>query len=391
MQLKCKGKISHALAAATCSLLAGTGQAATKDGNWDFTHLHYSEVDRVTVDETLLIYEKGKDEEKGFTFKFYHDTISGATPSGAAPSDTYTSPSGQVYNAGAEQHLLPITDERYAVAAEWSRQHNRLQSSSFGFSLSDELDYSSLGLHYSSERDSKNRLETYKKGFSLSLDYINPEGGVPTPLAPTTDTTRYDSEQKAVVDFLAGYSQVMNRRAVMDFNYTFSYAQGYLTDPYKVISVSNSPLQFEYRPESRASHAFFIRSIYNQKGGILKGSYRLYIDNWGVLSHTVDGSYRMRSAWKGWVVKPRLRFYLQSAASFYSYSYFQATPVTGYASSDYRLGNLATVTMGLYMNRKLKSKRMLSMRLELMQQADRAGVFEPVNVFIAQLSYQYSD
>lgn len=379
------------LAAATCSLLTGTTQAASKDGYWDYTHLHYSEADRVVVDETLLIYKKGKDEEKGFIFKLYHDSISGATPSGAAPSDAYTSPSGQVYEAGAKNHLLPIKDERYAVAAEWSRQHNRLQSSSFGLSLSDELDYSSLGLSYSSERDSRNRLQTYKKGISLNLDYINPEGGVPTPLAPTTDTTRYISEKKATVDILAGYSQVMNRRAVVDFNYTFSYSQGYLTDPYKVISIYELPLQFEYRPDSRASHSFFTRGVYNRKGGIFKASHRLYIDSWGIISQTVDSSYRMRRPWKGWVVQPRLRFYLQSSASFYSYSYFQATPVTGYASSDYRLGNLSTVTMGLQLSRKLTRKRKLSMRFELMQQADRAGVFEPLNIFIAQISYKYSD
>ena len=393
MQLKQKGKLSQALAVATCSLLSASAQAVDKNTSWDFTHLHYAEDGRVTVKEQVVSYTREQSDEKSFSFKLYHDSISGATPNGAAPGDTYTSPSGQTYIT--DPGITPLhqfADERIAATAEWKQQLGRLKSSKLGLSISDELDYTSVGASYTRDRDTKNRMRTYQLGASVSLDQINAEGGIPTPLAPSTDTTRYESDNKVTVDLLAGMTQVLNRKSLLQLNYSMGLSSGYLTDPYKFISVNGSgvdPLQFESRPASRWSHSFFARGLFNRKGDVAKVSYRLFVDDWGILSHTLEGRYRYKRKKNGWSLQPHLRIYTQKAANFYGYIFFQDTPVSSYASSDYRLGNLQTVTIGLYANRKLSHKREFGIRVEYMQQSDRAGWFDTVDTLIAQISYKY--
>lgn len=390
VQLKSKGKVSKALAVATCSLLSASAQAAEKNTNWDFTHLHYAEEGRVTVQGQVVAYKREQSDDKSFSFKLYHDSISGATPNGALPTDTYTSPSGQIYSGTP---LQSFSDERLAASLQWQKQLSRLESRKLGLSISDELDYSSLGGSYTLDRDTSDRMSTYHRGVSFSLDHIYADGGIPTPLSPSTDMTRYASDNKVVVDLLAGVTHVLTRKSLMQMNYTLGLSNGYLSDPYKFVSVTGAgvePLQYEYRPNTRIGHSFYVRWLANRNGGdVERLSYRLYMDDWGIFSHTLDIRYRLRRKNNGWAVQPHLRIYTQSAASFYAYSFFQDTPVTGYASSDYRLGNLQTLTAGVYLNRKLGRKSEFGMRFEYMQQTDRAGWFDTVDTLIAQISYKH--
>jgi hypothetical protein len=389
VQLKRPGRIHQALAVATYSLLTGHNAAAAENKQLDFTDLHYAETGRVTVDEQVFSLQRDRKKDKTFTLKLFHDAITGATPNGAAEPSTFTSPSGSTYDTT----LAKIVDERYAVTADWESEKSRLVKVNYGLSYSTELDYDSLGANWRKQRDTSNRMRTYSYGISINYDTVRAEGGIPTGLAPITDTTRTSRETKVVADFLAGMTQVLNRRSLLQLNYTLGYSTGYLTDPYKIITVSGAApynLQFEKRPGQRLGNSLYLRYIQRQKDGdVLKAAYRYYIDNWGIVSHTLDLKYRNRISNK-WYVQPHLRVYTQAAANFYGYVFYSDTAVGGYASGDYRLGNLASLTAGVQMGQKVSRKLDVNVRFEYLQQLDRLHRFDTLEAFIAQISFLYT-
>jgi hypothetical protein len=88
-------------------------------------------------------------------------------------------------------------------------------------------------------------------------------------------------------------------------------------------------------------------SVYHFTSNILYLSYRRYWDDWGIGSHTIDARYRLPlplgdSAF----VEPHVRFYTQTAADFYRFGLIQGAPLPQYATSDYRMAGLQTVTLG---------------------------------------------
>ncbi|MBD3671031.1 MAG: DUF3570 domain-containing protein [Gammaproteobacteria bacterium] len=392
MQLKQTGRLGPALAAATCTLLSGQGAQAAETEQVDVTSLQYREVDRVNVDEEVIaLKRKGKDEKR-FSLKLYHDTITGASPNGAYfPSDTYTSPSGSSYSST----LAPITDERYAVSADWEREDSRRQKTQYGLAYSIELDYDSLGANWSRSRDSQNRMRTYSYGYGFNYDVIHAEGGNPVGLAPATDTTRSNQDNKLLFDFLGGVSQVLNRQGVFQLNYGLSLSNGYLSDPYKFISIDNDAvvdnLLYEKRPDTRLGHSLYARVIYNIDDNVLKGSYRYYIDDWGILSHTLDMRYRYKLN-NDFYLQPHFRHYSQRAADFYSIVFYDAPAASTYeyASADYRLGNLDSLTLGLQAGTRIGKRTDLSLRYEILRQTDRLGEFPSLNASILQLSFRYT-
>src|SRR5690606_467928 len=136
----------------------------------------------------------------------------------------------------------------------------------FGANLSKEYDYTSLGASATLAWDFNNRNTTFTTGLSFNLDTVKPVGEIPDGLTamPTTITVNKasvgDSDNKTVVDVLLGITQVIGRKTLMQFNYTYGQDDGYLTDPYKILSVvteagtttlAATPYLYEQRPDSR--------------------------------------------------------------------------------------------------------------------------------------------
>lgn len=389
MQLSSRGRIGQALAVATYSLLANHPAAATQNDVLDITDLHYAEESRVTVDEQVFSLQRDRTRDRKFSLRLFHDTITGATPTGAADPIAFTSPSGNTYTST----LAPIRDERYAVTADWESQPERLVKKNYGLAYSTELDYDSLGASWRKQWDSKDRMRTFTYGLSLNLDQVHAEGGIPTGLAPTTDTTRTASADKKVIDLMFGMTQVINRSSLWQLSYTLGVSNGYLTDPYKVITVAGGPseLQFEKRPDSRLANSVYFQYIKSrQDGDVLRASYRYYLDDWGILSHTIDIKYRFRKS-GGWYVQPHFRVYSQSAADFYGYKFYSTSggAIEGYASGDYRLGNLASLTGGLQTGRQFSKRLDASLRFDYLYQRDRLYLFPDNTAVIVQASFRY--
>jgi hypothetical protein len=154
-----------------------------------------------------------------------------------------------------------------------------------------------------------------------------------------------------------------------------------LTDPYKIVSVVDPVTGdmtpgpdagvglylYENRPSTRTKQSLYGLVKHDFGGNVLDASYRFMTDDWGVDSHTAEIRFRWRfSADK--FLEPHVRFYSQSAATFYHTVLFDGEPLPQFATADYRLADLSAVTLGLEFGTKT-SLGQFSARLEVYRQS----------------------
>jgi len=407
--IKKNNRLTGMLASAGCALLSGLptqAQAAELD-LWDFdtATLIYAEGDgRVSALEPVISATRNFDSETKLNLKLAIDTLTGASPNGATPSDqaqTFARPSGKGrYTISEGEQPLDDTfkDGRGAFSATWSAPINRDWAYTAGGYLSSEHDYQSLGANGSVSRYLNQKNTTLTFGMNLSSDTLNPEGGLPVGLnrVPTFGSTAFStdfdnsrdgsSDNKQVVDIILGLTQVIDRKTLVQFNYSLSASSGYLNDPYKIVSViddasganygghyqlaGNNLYLYEKRPDSRLKQALFWqgkRQLNN--GDILDLSYRFMFDDWGINSHTLDLRYRWNLGQH--YLEPQLRWYSQSAADFYQrYVTASEYPALDDVSADYRLGDLDTYTIGLRYGYHLREGKELYTRVSFYQETN---------------------
>lgn len=393
------------LAAAGCALLTGLPNQAQAGEleNWDFdaaTLLYVEGNSRVSALEPVISATRNYDSETKLNLTLSGDTLTGASPNGATPSDqvqTFTSPSGKGdYQIGAGEQPLDDTfrDTRGALAGSWSAPLGRDWAYSAGGHLSAEHDYTSIGANGTLSHYFNLKNTTLTLGLSLSNDLINPEGGVRTGLSAMpaygTDTgasSRPDSDSKNVTDVVLGLSQVIDKQTLMQVSYSISASDGYLNDPYKIVSViddqagsnyggnyqqdgSNLYL-YEKRPDTRTKQAVYWQVKHQfTDGDILDLDYRFMTDDWGIQSHTIGAKYRI--ALGSHYLEPQLRWYTQGAADFYhryltSSEYDQVSE----ASADYRLGEMDTYSIGFRYGYQLDQDREFYTRVTYYQQQSK--------------------
>jgi len=393
-----KRSVAASLAMATCTLLGTTGNSpvhAQEEANWEFdtSLLYYGESDNRVQDISLnVLARRSFVDDRLLTLGLTVDSLTGATPLGAAPMDvsqTFTRPSGNsafTVPAGTQPLDDTFWDTRYALSASWKQPLGRLYRGSAGVSFSTEYDYQHIGANLGLERDFNKRNTTLSLGLAAARDDIDPISGSPTPLSPMLDvgdlSNRRGSESKDVFDVLLGVTQVINQNLLVQLNYSFSDASGYLTDPYRVLSlvdtVSGDTLtrtpaagvegpshefRYENRPDNRTKHSLFTQAKYFMSGKVLDLSYRYMTDDWDIDSHTIDARLRLPFAGDRYL-EPHLRYYTQTEANFYRASLTDGEPAPLYASPDYRLGDFDAVTAGIKYGWRTDAGHDISMRLE---------------------------
>ena len=390
--------IRNKLSLASAALLQmGTAAAADDtDNGWDISSaiLFYQENDgRVSAIEPVISGSRELAEGEKINLKLVLDSLTGATPNGAHASSsiqTFTNPSGrQAYTVNPGETPLDDTflDTRVALSGSWEMpvldDYSRLI---LGANLSKEFDYASLGASASFQRDSDNRNTTYSASLGLNADTISPSGGIPTPFAnmrvANSGTNRDGADDtKTITDIMFGLTQVINRRTLMQFNLGISETSGYMNDPYKIISLIDGvsglpitptdsddlPYLYENRPDSRSRQIFFWKTVHHLTEDVINVSYRYHTDDWGIDSHTIDLHYRYELG-NGQYLQPHLRYYSQSAADFFTTALVDGQPLPQYASSDYRLGDFETQTIGLKYAMRTGENSEFSVRAELISQ-----------------------
>jgi hypothetical protein len=393
MQLKKRHlSIRGALAAATCSVLSQPLQASSTTGpdEWDVKTglLSYSESGRVNIVEPVASATKVTDSGAILTLRALFDSITGSSPTGAAPAgtaQTFTSPSGNnTYTTSpGDLPMRDMRDRRYAFGIDYEHELSRLYTNTVTADISSETDYFSLGFSDTVKRDLNNRLTTLTAGIGYTLDTVKPSGGVPLEMELLSNSaTDGESKTKNTASLVLGLTQILSRRALTQVNLSYNSSSGYLTEPYKFLSVvdpvtglpTTDPVadpsnpnayRYEKRPDSRNSMALFWKWQYQLPEDVVYLSYRYFNDDWGITSHTADVKYRYELG-GGMYLQPHMRLYQQTAADFYQPVLLDG-PLPQYASADLRLGEMTSRTIGVKYGMPLGNGE-FSARLEQMVQ-----------------------
>lgn len=435
-----KVNIKAALTLATAALLGTSNMAqgstdataSTDDSTWEFdsAFLFYSETDRVSAGEAIFNATKTFEDDEVLNLKLTVDALTGASANGAVAQpnvQTFTRPSGNgQYEVNAGDTPLDDTfrDTRVQLNGQWTQLVAPNYTASGGVHISKEYDYLSLGVNSNIAFDFDRKNSTVSVGFSYFQDTFNPEGGIPKPFSsmliadsslPDWDDefakTRNNSEDtKTTTDILLGFTQVINRRMITQFNYSYSIVDGYLTDPFKVISVVDGSTGltedniYESRPDSRVKQSLYAQSLYHFENSVLDVSYRYMWDDWQIKSHTIDSRFKIFLGdmfGTQSYLQPHFRFYQQSAAEFYQPFLIEGAALPTHASADYRIGEMTTFTVGLKYGLLVNNGHELSFRLEYYRQTptdagfDEPGVLQDVDLYptidaiIGQVTYSF--
>jgi hypothetical protein len=320
----------------------------------DLSGLVYGEKARTRVVEPIAKITRLYAGGQSLSARLALDAMTGASPSGAQPSgrvQTVTSASGTVTTRAGD--VIPTTrfnDFRGGLDLEWVRPLGGHLTATAGAEASREKDYRSLGANGKLELQMMNRLTTLTVGGGMNDDGVFPIGGTPVGLTSGLEPV-HGTQSKQVRNALFGVSRVLTRRWLLGVSVARERDRGYLTEPYKVVSLIGPDSGYtvgelaEKRPGSRTRTSVLGSSVYHLAQDVLYTSYRWYHDDWGITSHTVD--LRLRHELGDDVfVQPHLRGYAQTAADFFRFGLRQGDPVPEFASSDERLGPLRTVTAG---------------------------------------------
>jgi hypothetical protein len=420
-------RIAGSLFAATAVLLgapAGPSLAQDAERPWqvDASAAYYGETARVK-DGSFNALVKHPFSFGSLSLRLGVDTLTGPSASGAAPArvpQTFTSPSGKSqYGVGAGATPLDPSfhDTRFALALGLAKPVGERSDLEAGLSFSAEYDYLHLGADVHASRAFNERNTTISIGAAVGRDSVKPVGGAPIPFAPLlpeheTGNKRKD-ESKTILDLLAGVVQVLGPRTIVELNYSFSRSSGYLTDPYKLLSVVDPvtgelvPGQglpglylFESRPDERTKQSGFLELKQRAGSSVLDVTYRYLTDDWGIRSHTAEVRVRVPVA-TDWSLQPHVRWYTQTAADFYRPYLTAGTPLPDHASADYRLGALDAWTFGAKVGYALGEGREVSLRIELYRQAGRSppgaafgalsglDLAPPLRALIVQSEYRF--
>jgi hypothetical protein len=393
MQLK---NIKKELGVATCALLQVPAAAVhSSDADWDIDTavLFYSESDNgVSAFEPAIYAGKDLGDGERIDLRLVVDVLTGATPNGAHPSSvaqTFTTPSGSgtyTTQPGETPRDDSFKDTRVAAGVDWTLPIDRLKRIKLGLNGSTEYDYQSLGVSATYLQDFNNRNTTLSAGLAFNNDTISPVGGVPTPLGNMreagTGTNRVGGDDtKTLTDFILGITQVISRKTLVQLNYSLGMYDGYLTDPYKIITVVDQnglpatsaftngdlPYIYEKRPDSRQINSLYFKTVHHLTRDVINFSYRYFWDDWGITSNTFDLKYRYEIG-RGYL-QPQVRYYLQDAADFYVHNLKLGDPLPDTASSDYRLAKMTTTTLSLKYGHAVGENSEWSIRAGFMNQS----------------------
>ncbi|MCC6207530.1 MAG: DUF3570 domain-containing protein [Gammaproteobacteria bacterium] len=427
--------IRGALTLATFGLLASapgqSGAASTEVWDVDSSVLYYSEKDRIDVVEPSFSAKKDRGDDASVTVRGAIDVMTGASPNGATISDTvqtFTGASGNKSYTVAPNTLptVDFRDARFALGADWETPDSRTERHITGLSGSVESDYLSMSGSYTKLWDTADRLRTWSAGLGGGLDMVSPTGGTPKELQLLSTESSDDDdddedrdedddgeggeggdllggETKLTLDAMVGVTQVLSPRSLLQLNYSLSYRDGYLNDPYKVVSLidaggATTDYFYESRPGSRLANILYLKWVYHLPEDVFRVSFRYFTDDWGVRSTTVDLSYRLELG-RGFFAAPYGRRYSQTAADFYRHSLPDSEAIPSEISADYRLAEMDSTTVGLKLGRADGEDSEWSLVLERMVQtgdshpADAIGIqnnfdlYPELEALIIQLNY----
>ncbi len=253
------------------------------------------------------------------------DLVSGASPILVANN---TGKPVQIFTGAS------ITDRRKAGDASLTHKFGALNENTVGvsFATSNEKDYDSNAYGLNTTFDFNERNTTLALGVGSRNDRV---------MSVTDAKLNAPRDAK---EWLVGFTQLIDRRTLIQSNLTVTRLTGYLNDPYKLTFSlyrdglsPGSVFSADLRPNQRDIFTWLTRGkrALPGMGAIVSAEYRYYRDDWGIRAHTFSGTW-LQNVNGRWQVEAGLRFYSQSQADFYRAEITQR-PAPRYTSSDQRL------------------------------------------------------
>lgn len=390
-------QLTRKLAMAVGTLLASS-QPHAADWLYNASFMRYNEKDsqqqdRVTVFEPVISITRQKTADDFIQFELIHDALTGASPNGANASSVQQNFTKFSVRPGFTPLDPSFKDKRTAVNLNLMQPIDRFSRYQIGVNYSTETDYNSVGGNFSYLQDFNNKRTTMTFGGAYSYDAVNPHGGFHNPFtsiyatpAPTIQTTTspsggagggesdslFPGKIKQTFQGLIGVTQVLNQLTLVNLNYSISQVHGYLTDPYKIITVvdvKGLPVDYlwENRPGSRLKQT--IKGTYVTAIGkdSLHLDYRHYWDDWGIKANTYDVKYHLAIGSHLYLI-PHLRYSRQTQADFFRISLPDGQPYPTYATADYRLAGMTTKTYGGMIGYRFNSKLTMTFNLDQINQ-----------------------
>ena len=309
------------------------------------------------------------------------ETLTGASPWYIKPADrpVVNSDGSPVLNANGEptyvpDYTIPVAvmsgaspgyEDGNLVGIEEHRTDASLASTYFyhggsisgNVAFSTEDDYESVSFGLSTEREFDQKQTVVAAGFSYSDDDIFYEDINRTNKRNTSDPLPDDAGKQNFSVFTS-VSRIVSSNAVLLAGVSYAAKEGHMSDSYKL---------YDVRPEEKDSYTLNLAYRYYQKAiqAAWHLDYRFYDDTWGVQSNTF--SVALHKNWEKLQVVPSVRYYGQTAASFYDiYSLHRKDGIPAeqnggtdyskwnYYSDDARLSEYGAFTFGMKLVYKQK-------------------------------------
>jgi hypothetical protein len=220
-----------------------------------------------------------------------------------------------------------IADTRTEVSVTTRYYYDR-GNAGLNYTRSSEDDYESDAIAFDASLNSADGMQTFSAAVSASKDTLEPTQGT-TP----TSTLKDNKDTRSA---WVGVTQIVSKRAIVRFGLSYTYSDGFLSDPYKAN---------DQRPDDRREWALDAgyRHFLTGLNGAVQVDYRFFDDDWGINSHTIDIAWHQNIGQDLQLI-PFLRYYTQSEAEFFSN---QVDPTEKFFSDDYRLSAFGAISMGL--------------------------------------------
>jgi len=290
---------------------------------------------RMEVQSHQIHFDKPWSDTIDLDINIMHEVMSGASPILVEPG-----PRGEPVQvmSGAT-----IEDSRTDFLPKVNCFFKRGRTSLSG-GVSSENDYLAGNIGLDGELNFNEKNTTLLAGLGASFDTLTPTDTDDYPL-------RVKKAKKESYALFAGLSQVISKNIAVQSTINYAYTTGFLSDPYKEAFVNGRRVA-DSRPSRRQQVSWLTR--YRQHFGELAGfkingslhlDYRLYLDDWDMMSHTVELAWH-QSLWDKLQLVPMGRYYTQSQTDFYA-PYYDTARSDGYASSDYRLSPFGAASYGI--------------------------------------------
>jgi hypothetical protein len=150
--------------------------------------------------------------------------------------------------------------------------------------------------------------------------------------------------------YSGGVSQIITKNFIAGANLQVITDAGYLANPYRSIrfldtSAKGYSLASQTYPETHTSTAVQVQGkYYLPYRAAVTALYRYYTDTWGVVGNTyeIDYTHPIRNRW---IFEGRVRYYKQTAATFYS-DLFPFAGSQNFTARDQNLAALDNTTVG---------------------------------------------